>query len=50
MSPYQKGCKNFIKAHTCFNRLDIPYFKDREELKEAILFICNNRILGFGID
>jgi hypothetical protein len=48
--PYVPNTKNYIKAHTCFNRLDIPYFKNREELKEAILFICNNRILGFGID
>ena len=45
--PYQK---NFIKAHTCFNRLDIPIFKNKKELKEAILFVCNNKILGFGID
>ena len=48
--PYIENQKNYIKAHTCFNRLDIPYFKNRNELKEAILFICNNRILGFGID
>ena len=32
------------------NRLDIPIFKNKNELKEAILFICNNKILGFGID
>ena len=48
--PYISGQKNYIKAHTCFNRLDIPYFKNENELKEAILFICNNKILGFGID
>ena len=48
--PYIPNQKNYIKAHTCFNRLDIPYFKYKNELKEAILFICNNKILGFGID
>jgi hypothetical protein len=48
--PYIPNQKNFIKAHTCFNRLDIPYFKNVDELKEAILFVCNNEILGFGID
>ena len=48
--PYIPNQKNYIKAHTCFNRLDIPYFKNKNELKEAILFICNNKILGFGID
>ena len=48
--PYIPSHKNYIKAHTCFNRLDIPYFKNKKELKEAILYICNNKILGFGID
>ena len=48
--PYIPNQKNYIKAHTCFNRLDIPIFKNKNELKEAILFICNNKILGFGID
>ena len=47
---YHKNKKNYIKAHTCFNRLDIPNFKNKKELKDAILFICNNNILGFGID
>jgi len=48
--PYNSNQKNYIKAHTCFNRLDIPLFNQKNELKEAILFICNNEILGFGID
>ena len=47
---YKPNQKNFIKAHTCFNRLDIPCFPNINELKEAILFVCNNEILGFGID
>jgi len=48
--PYEPNKKNYIKAHTCFNRLDIPLFNNKNELKEAILFVCNNEILGFGID
>jgi hypothetical protein len=48
--PYKRGCKNFIKAHTCFNRLDIPVFLYKNELVEALKFITNNEILGFGID
>ena len=48
--PYRKGCKNFIKAHTCFNRLDIPIFINKNELVEALKFVTNNEILGFGID
>ena len=48
--PYKKGCKNFIKAHTCFNRLDIPSFLNKNELVEALKFVTNNEIFGFGID
>ena len=48
--PYIKGKKNFIKAHTCFNRLDIPLFLLKNDLIEAIKFVTNNEILGFGID
>ena len=47
---YFPNHKNYIKAHTCFNRLDIPCFNNKDELREAILYICNNEILGFGID
>ena len=47
---YIPNHKNYIKAHTCFNRLDIPCFNNIDELREAILFICNNELLGFGID
>ena len=50
MLPYEKGCKNFIKAHTCFNRIDIPLYKKKEEMVEMIKFIANQEILGFGID
>ena len=45
--PYNRGCKNFIKALTCFNRLDIPVFLHKKELIEAIKFITNNKIFGF---
>ena len=48
--PYAKGRKNFIKAHTCFNRLDLPLFESKNDLIEALKFITNNEILGFGID
>ena len=47
---YTKGKNKFIKAHTCFNRLDIPNFDTKEELQEAIKYISSNEIIGFGID
>ena len=48
--PFERGKKNFIKAHTCFNRLDIPIFDNKEQLKEAIQFVTSNEIMGFGIE
>ena len=48
--PYVRGKKNFVKAHTCFNRLDIPIFDTKNELKEAIQFVSSNEIIGFGIE
>ena len=47
---YVNGVKNFVKAHTCFNRIDLPEYKDKEELREAIKFVSMNEIMGFGID
>ena len=48
--PYVKGVKNFVKAHTCFNRLDIPNFDNKNELKEALHYVSSNEIIGFGIE
>ena len=47
--PYNKNGNNFIRAHTCFNRLDVPLFKKKTEVHDAIQFVLNN-ITGFGID
>lgn len=41
---------NFIKSHTCFNRLDIPAYPSRDLLAEGLLYIINNEVLGFGIE
>ena len=40
---------NYIRAHTCFNRLDVPIFPNQKELHEAIIFVLKNNT-GFGID
>ena len=47
--PYNKNGNNFIRAHTCFNRLDVPQFKKKDEFHDAIQFVLKN-ITGFGID
>ena len=45
----QNKKNNYIRAHTCFNRLDVPIFPNQEELHEAIIFVLKNNT-GFGID
>ena len=48
--PYNYYAKNFIKAHTCFNKIDLPCFKNKNELKSAIKFVAENHIWGFGME
>jgi len=47
---YQYGRHNFIRAHTCFNRIDLPQFPNKQSLEQALKYIIENEILGFGID
>lgn len=47
---YEPGKINFPRAHTCFNRLDLPRYPDYESMKTALDFIARNEIIGFGMD
>ena len=47
---YYEGKKNYLRAHTCFNRLDLPNFPNKEKLNEAVRFALENEVLGFGIE
>ena len=47
---YVAGQKNFLRAHTCFNRLDLPNFPDKNTLDDAVKFALENEVLGFGIE
>ncbi len=49
-SEYKEGEKNYLRAHTCFNRLDLPNFPDKNTLNEAVKFALENEVLGFGIE
>ncbi len=40
----------FIIAHTCFNRLDIPMYKSKTELKKQLLLVLSMEVSGFGIE
>ena len=47
--PFVTKKQNFIRAHTCFNRIDLPIYNTEEQLKESIIFLLKNET-GFGID
>ena len=47
---YDNYHKNFIKAHTCFNRIDLPCYPKKEELEEALRFVSEREMWGFGIE
>ncbi|TMW56017.1 hypothetical protein Poli38472_008665 [Pythium oligandrum] len=40
----------FPKAHTCFNRIDLPLYRDREELETYLSIVFEMEILGFGLE
>lgn len=41
---------NVPRAHTCFNRLDLPNFPDYNSLKIALDFVVKNEVVGFGLE
>lgn len=41
---------NLPRAHTCFNRLDLPKYPSYNHCKTAIDFVANNEIIGFGLE
>ena len=47
---YKNNIRNFIRAHTCFNRIDLPCYPNKEELKQAVKFVSENQIWGFGAE
>lgn len=36
-------------AHTCFNRLELPKYKNKEQLESAIAYVTENEAQGFGL-
>ena len=47
---YVPGAKNFLRVHTCFNRLDLPEYPDKDSLNRAVKFALENQVLGYGIE
>ena len=40
----------FPNAHTCFNRVDLPLYRSKEELVKYVTMAINMELTGFGQD
>lgn len=47
-SPYSQGI--LPRAHTCFNRFDLPVYPSKEVLQNALIYVLDNHAVGFGIE
>ena len=47
-----EGCTTGLlpRAHTCFNRLELPLYSSKEDLKKYVLIALNAEACGFGIE
>lgn len=43
--PYPENA--FPRAHTCFNRIDLPLYKTKKELEEVLSLVINMEVTGF---
>ena len=40
----------FPKAHTCFNRIDLPLYESKKKLKKFLAMAIQMEATGFDID
>jgi E3 ubiquitin-protein ligase NEDD4 len=45
-----KNVRVFPRAHTCFNRIDMPIYKNKGELQKYLLMAITMESTGFGIE
>ncbi|CAG9330909.1 unnamed protein product [Blepharisma stoltei] len=45
---YEENKLTLPRAHTCFNRLDLPRYPSKEIMEKGLLYVLNNHALGFG--
>jgi HECT-domain (ubiquitin-transferase) len=45
-----KGTNYYPRAHTCFNRLDLPEYTSKKELEERLRVAVTTACVGFGIE
>lgn len=39
----------FLRAYTCFNRLDVPLYRTEKELEQAIVMLLQMEVTGFSL-
>jgi E3 ubiquitin ligase SMURF1/2 len=37
----------YPRAHTCFNRIDLPLYKSKKELEDVLSLVINMEVTGF---
>ena len=47
---YDPERTNYCKAHTCFNRLDLPEFETKKEIEDAIFYCLNSEVLVYDLE
>jgi len=45
-----KNVKVFPRAHTCFNRIDMPIYKSKAEMQKYLTLAINMESTGFDIE
>lgn len=45
-----KSVSIFPRAHTCFNRIDLPIYESKKELKKFLTMAIQMEATGFDID
>lgn len=40
----------YPRAHTCFNKLDLPVYESKRELEAFLSVVINMEVTGFTID
>ena len=46
--PYSRAA--LPRAHTCFNRMDLPLYRSKAEMKRSIVEVIKNHTFGFGLE
>ena len=50
LEPYPYSRAVLPRAHTCFNRMDLPLYRSKAEMKKSIIEVIKNHTFGFGLE